>query len=228
MSLKTGIAVEKLAGFQLATKQSGTDMDAFTLSANKLSVNIAKNSEEFAKLGITAKDPAEAFLQLADVFSSIEDPQQRAALAAKALGKSWQDMAPLLSQGGDALRASVSEGAKLSGITADMAHEADAFNDNLEVMNQRIHGLAVSLGGPVISAFNNLYSSISNATEAGVTFNNVMSGLGNAFLHKETFSGVAGQLQHVNEQIAVTEKKINLLQNNVNLTISRMLRKFLL
>ncbi|MGZ8916228.1 MAG: hypothetical protein ACXW1Z_24365, partial [Methylobacter sp.] len=214
MSLKTGIAVEKLAGFQLATKQSGTDMDAFTSAANKLSVNIAKNSEEFAKLGIAAKDPGEAFLQLASVFSSIEDPQQRAALGARALGKSWQDMAPLLSQGGAALRASVAEGAKLSGVTEQMAKDADAFNDSLEVMMQRINGLSVSLAGPVISAFNNLYSSISNATEAGVTFNNVMAGLGNAFMHRQSFSGVAGQLQQVNDQIAVTEKKVNALQNN--------------
>lgn len=214
MSLKTGIAVEKLAGFQLATKQSGTDMDAFTLAANKLSVNIAKDGEAFKKLGIDAKDPAEAFLQLADVFSSIADPQQRAALAAKALGKSWQDMAPLLSQGGDALRASVAEGAKLSGITTKMAHDADEFNDSLEVMNQSLKGLSISLGGPIISAFNNLYSSISNATEVGVTFNNVMSGIGNAFSHKNTFTGVAGQLQHVNEQIALTEKKVNALNNN--------------
>lgn len=214
LNLKTGISVEKLAGFQLATKQSGTDMEAFSGAIAKLSVNMAKNGDEFKKLGIDSKDNAEAFLQLADVFSSIEDPQQRAALGAKALGKSWQDMAPLLSQGGAALRANVAEGAKLSGVTAEMAKQADAFNDSVEVMQQRINGLSVSLAGPVISAFNNLYESISNATEAGVTFNNVMSGIGNAFAGKQTFSGVAGQLQQINEQIDVTEKKVNALKNN--------------
>jgi phage-related minor tail protein len=41
-----------------------------------------------------------------------------------------------------------------------------------------------------------------------------MSGIGNALVGKQTFSGVAGQLQHVNEQIDVTEKKVNALKNN--------------
>ncbi|MGZ5000619.1 MAG: hypothetical protein ACXV7F_09980, partial [Methylomonas sp.] len=86
MADRTGIAVEKLAGFQLATKLADTDMEAFSKSANKLSIYIAKNSEEMAKLGVSAKDPAEAFLQFADAFSQIEDPQRRAALGAAVLG----------------------------------------------------------------------------------------------------------------------------------------------
>ena len=214
MSLKTGIAVEKLAGFQLATRQSGTDMEAFTSAANKLSVNIAKDGEAFKKLGIDAKDPAEAFLQLADVFSSIADPQQRAALAAIALGKSWQGMAPLLSLGGAELRKVITEGAKLSGITKEMAEQADIFNDTLELMHQRLSSVSLITGGSFASAFNNLYTSISNANEAGISWGNTINGIFYAFAHIESFSGVAGQLDRVNKQIEVTEKKINVLQNN--------------
>lgn len=179
ISLKTGIAVENLAGFQLVTKQSGTDMDAFTMAANKLSVNIAKNSEEFAKLGITAKDPAVAFEQLASVFASIEDPQQRAAVAAKALGKSWQEMAPLLSMGGEEMRKAVEKGTKLSGMTQKMASDADAFNDSLEVMHQTISRLSISIGGPIIEKFNQFAATMSDATQKGVNFYSVMKGFAN-------------------------------------------------
>ena len=208
MSQKTGIAVETLSGFQLATKQTGTDMDAFTLAANKLSKNIGNNSEEFAKLGITAKDPAEAFMQLADVMKGIDDPQQRAALGAKALGKAWAEMAPLLMLGGNGLRDVVAQGEKLSGITAENAKSAHEFNDEWEVMTAHVKRLSVEIAGPMVSAFNNLYESINNATERGVSFESVMKGLFNAFTHQDQLTGVAGDLQRINEQIDAAEKKM--------------------
>jgi hypothetical protein len=179
MSLKTGIAVEKLAGFQLATEQAGTDMDAFTAAANKLNVNMGKNSEAFKQLGIDAEDPAEAFLQLADALSQIEDPQQRAAVGAAALGKNWAEMAPLLLQGGEALRKNVEEGAKLTGITKEMAEEADYFNDQLAIMSQWLSSVAVKVGGELAQGFNQLIAKIDHATQSGITFNNVMEGIGN-------------------------------------------------
>lgn len=214
LSLKTGVAVETLSGFDLVAKQSGASLESVGLAINKLSINIAKNREEFAKLGISARDPTEAFLQFADTFNSIQNAQDKAAFGAKALGKSYADMAPLLSLGSSELRRLVTEGQNASNATTALAQEADKFNDTLELMKARIGGIATIAGGSFASAFNNLVDSISNATEAGVTFNNVMAGIGNAFAHKESFSGVAGQLDRVNKQIEVTEKKVNALKNN--------------
>lgn len=154
MSDRTGIAIEKLAGFQLATKLADTDMQSFATAANKLSVNIGKNSEQFAKLGITAKDPADAFLQLAEVFSSIEDPQTRAAFGAAALGKSYAEMAPLLQMGSDKIRELVEQGIQQSGITKEQAAEAGKFNDQLDILSQRASYAAMSLSGPLVEGLN--------------------------------------------------------------------------
>ena len=214
MSIKTGIAVEKLSGFQLVTKQSGTDMEAFIASANKLSVNIGKDADSFAKLGISAKDPAEAFMQLADVMAGIADPQQRAALGAKALGKSWSEMAPLLLQGGAALRQGVAEGAALNGTTTEMAQNADQFNDRLEIMNRYLGNVAANVAGPVIEGFNQLAAKLTDATDKGITFNNVMRGIGDFAFDTQSFKGMAGDLQRVNEQIDVQEKKLKAIKNN--------------
>lgn len=214
LSLKTGVAVEALAGFDLVAKQSGTSLESVGTAINKLSKNIAANREEFTKLGISAKDPTEAFLQFADTFNSIQNAQDKAAFGAKALGKSYADMAPLLSLGSAELRRLVTEGQAASHATTALAQEADKFNDTLELMKARIGGIATIAGGSFASAFNNLVDSISNATSAGVSFNNVMAGIGNAFAHKDSFSGVAGQLDRVNQQISVTEKKVNALKNN--------------
>jgi len=206
MSARTGIAVEQLAGFRLATQLGDTDMESFTAAANKLNIAMGKNSEAFAKLGIDARDPAEAFMQLADVMSSIEDPQQRAALGAKALGKAWADMAPLLLQGGDALRKTVEEGAKMSGITADMAEQAGKLNDQIDIMNARMGRAAVIAGGAFATGFNQLIEKIDQATQSGVTFNNVMMGIGdfafqNVFDNVERIGTLSTEVNAINEKI---------------------------
>ena len=96
MSKATGIAGTTLFGLQYASKMSGISLEDTAAAVNKLSVSIGGNASKYEALGISAKDPIEAFKQLADVFKATEDPQQRAVLAAEALGKSWQGVAPLL------------------------------------------------------------------------------------------------------------------------------------
>lgn len=131
LSKSTSLSVETLSGLSLAAKQTGSDLDGTAAAINKLSVNIGQNAEKFAKLGVTAKDPLEAFKQLSDVFVAIQDPQTRAAVMAEALGKSWATAAPLLAEGGNKIGEMVEKGAKLSGITSEMAQRADEFNDKL-------------------------------------------------------------------------------------------------
>lgn len=148
LSKSTGLAVEILSGLKLASKQSGADLEGTAASINKLSVNIGKNAEKFADLGVTAKNPLEAFKQLSDVFKNINDPQLRAAVGAEALGKSWASAAPLLMEGGAEIQKMVDKGAKLSGVTTAMAQEADALNDKWEELvgtGGLVNGITTSL-----------------------------------------------------------------------------------
>lgn len=140
LSKTTGIAVEQLAGLKLAAQQSGGDLEGIAKSINKLSTNIGKDGEKFRQLGIDAKDPVEAFKQLSDIFKSIEDPQTRAALGAAALGKSWESAAPLLSEGSKSIGEMVSKGTELSGVTQQLANDADAFNDAVAELKTGISG----------------------------------------------------------------------------------------
>ncbi len=155
LSDRTGVSVENLSKFQLAIELGDTTTEAFAISLNKLSINIAKNQESFAALGINAKDPLEAFIQLADVFNSIEDPQKRAAFGAKALGKSYAEMAPLLRMGADELRRLGAEGEAPTGVTAEQARMAGEFNDQLSVLSKSLQGLQVQSGlgiiGPLVA-----------------------------------------------------------------------------
>lgn len=149
LSKTTGLTVEALAGLKMAAKQSGGDLDSIAASVNKLAVEMGKAPEKFRELGITARDPLEAFKQLADIFNSIEDPQQRAAVAAAALGKSWAGAAPLLSEGSKKIGEMVAEGTKLSGVTTEMAVQADELNDKwLQLVGSG--GLINSIAGKML------------------------------------------------------------------------------
>ncbi len=161
MSERTGIAIETLAGFDLVAKLGDTDLESFAASVNKLSINLSNNREEFAKLGITADDPIEAFYQLADAFSAIEDKQDKAALGAKVLGKSYAEMAVLLNQGGAALRAQVEENKKYSGITEDSAKQTGRLNDQLDILAARMQGIQALVGGKFATSINNWIDTLS-------------------------------------------------------------------
>jgi hypothetical protein len=130
---RSGIAIEQLAGLEYAVKIGDTSMESFIGASNKLSINISKNAEDFAKLGITANDPVEAFKQLADVFSSIEDPQQRAAVGATALGKSYAEMAPLLMMGAEGIQELIDTGREHNPVTAEQARLAGEVQANTTV-----------------------------------------------------------------------------------------------
>ncbi|MCK9202440.1 MAG: hypothetical protein M0P42_15020 [Gallionella sp.] len=129
LRLATGLTSETLAGLKFAAELAGGDLDSIAKSINKLAVNMGKDEEKFKRLGITAKDPLEAFKQLADVFSEVQDPQLRAALGAEALGKAWEGAAPLMMEGSKGVGELVEKGRRLSGITDASTKAADAFND---------------------------------------------------------------------------------------------------
>lgn len=146
----TKLTVETIAGLELASRQSGGDLDSIADAIAKLSVNIGKNRAEMTALGITATDPLEAFKQLADILNSTTDTFDRDAIAAKAIGKSWQGAAPLLAEGGKKIGELVEKGTRLSGITKESQERADALNDKLEELSVATRKYGVAIGEAVI------------------------------------------------------------------------------
>jgi hypothetical protein len=153
MADKTGIAVEQLNGLDYAAKLSDTSIETVGLAVNKLSVFIAKNGESARALGITSKDNAEAFAQLSDALVGIEDAQTRAAVATGILGRGWQELAPLLLQGGNAIREQVSAGQELNPVTAEMARLSADLNDKFTTLQTKIGGVATVMAGPIVNSF---------------------------------------------------------------------------
>ncbi len=197
LAIATGTSVEALARYQLAAKQSGTDIETVAKAMGKLSVYMAKNSEEAASLGITARDPAQALAQLADVLAQVEDPAQRNALAMNVLGRSYAEVMPLLAQGGDELRKQADAAGPYAKRMADLADKADRFNDSLAALAQQ--GSAALL--PMVDAFLDMADAATQAAEGLEGVDAALAGLGQAGTVGQTVAVVWANVAYVFEQV---------------------------
>lgn len=203
----TGLTVEQLSGLRLAADQSGSDLEGTAKAIDKLSVNMAKNGEKFAALGITAKDPLKAFGQLSDLFISIEDPQRRAAVAATALGKSWEGAAPLLSEGSKSIEQMIKRGQELSGVTSDMAKNADEFNDKMSEMKLAATGFGEKIASDMLPGLIKITGAMHDAYEEGGKLQALWVGLGGVgtAIFTDDFLSDQGkylqQVKHFNDEI---------------------------
>lgn len=152
MSQRLGVSVKDLASFKLAAQLADTSLEGVGKGIARLSRSIGeaeggnkKLAETLQTLGISARDPKEAFFQLADATKRIQDPATRAALLNQVLGKSYQDLVPLLQQGGDALRKSAAESESFADAMARLAPNAGRFNDELDRMKQSTAGASAAI-----------------------------------------------------------------------------------
>lgn len=162
----TMISVERLSGLSLMSKQTGSDLTGVAQSINKLSLEMGKDAEKFAKIGITAKDPLEAFKQMSEIFKQIEDPQLRAAFAAEGLGKAWASAAPALSEGSEEIQRMVDRGSALTGITAQNTKDADAFNDAVSELGAAFMGTATNLSSQMLPLLTVFVTELTDTTDA--------------------------------------------------------------
>ncbi|ATQ78618.1 hypothetical protein CR152_31945 [Massilia violaceinigra] len=178
LSTRTRVTVEDLAGLSYGAKLSGADLEKAAASITKLATNMGTDADKFSKLGVTAKEPIEAFKQFATVFKNIEDPQQRAALGAAVLGKSWQDAAVLLDEGGEGIAELVKRGQQLSGITTQSSADAAQFNDMLDEFGAIAAGAGARVATGLLPMLNllagDLLKTAEGAEDAGNSFSPLM------------------------------------------------------
>ncbi len=214
LSKTTRISVENLSGLALAAKQSGSDLDSIAASVNKLGVNMGKDGDKFKALGISAKDPLEAFKQLADIMNSLEDPQQRAALGAATLGKKWEGAAPLMAEGGKRIQELIDKGKQLSGITKESAEAADEFNDRLEELKAASEGAKNSFVSSLLPSLTNIIKAVGEAKRESGALAAIwvgLGGIGAAVFTDETLSDaqkMSKTIEELNEQIRRQEQRM--------------------
>jgi len=175
LSQKTGVAIEDLAGLELAYQMGGMEAEALANTQVKLSTAISSGNAAFEKLGISTKN-ADGSLKsnkqmtydLADAFADMEDGVTKTSLAVVAFGKTGADMIPMLNGGSEGLRELEEMAAKL-GLTfgKEAVDQAGQFNDTLDLLMLGGQGVARGIAAELLPTLNSLAGAFLTAMTEG-------------------------------------------------------------
>lgn len=164
LSQRTGIAVEDIAGLQLAFKFGGVEAGAFSTSMFKLSKAVFEGNDGLKMLGIetrntdgTIRDIKDVLYDTVDAFAGIEDGTAKSALAMEIFGKSGAELIPMLNLGSDGLR-ELDEMARKLGLTMskETADAAGEFNDTLDLLIAGTQGIARQVSAQILPTLQSL------------------------------------------------------------------------
>lgn len=156
LSEATGISAQRIAAFEDAVGRAGGNGEKFGTAIVFLSRSIEQGqrgvktmSDELARLGVTSRDPIEAFLQIADTIHNTADKSEALAAASRVLGRGQQDLIGIMSGGSAALRAYMGE---MQGLAKAQADGIDSSVTLTRVQNDlKAAVLEVALAGmPVL------------------------------------------------------------------------------
>ena len=184
LSQTTGVAVEALGGLGFAASQNGGSLDSVASAAGKLNKTLAEAAaggkealEPFKLLGIEVTDAAGrtksadvVFAEVADRFKEFKDGPEKSALALRLFGKAGAEQIALLNEGGDALRANIEYYKRFSGVTAEVAREADQFNDTLGKINLLGQSLATGIASQLLPSLQAVADELLRIKEEGDGF----------------------------------------------------------
>lgn len=172
---KTGLTTEALSGLRLAAEDSNVEFASLSTGLARFGKNafeaVTGNKalkEKFDSLGISLRDSSgqirpmgDLVSQLADRFAGMADGPEKDAAAIKLLGRSGQELIPVLNLGAKGLADFSKEadeyGLIVNGITAK---EAIQFNANLKDLRNLLVAVGIAVGENLLPSFINLTRSM--------------------------------------------------------------------
>lgn len=162
MAKQTGLTTEELQKMQYAADLIDVPVDTITGSLKKLKKNMTSTSKDtqaaWAQLGVTLRDDVTGeFRNIDDVFydtvarlSEIDNETERDVVAMQLFGKSADELAGIIDDGGDALKR-LGEEAKNKGviISQEDLDAANEMNDSLDKLKAEATGTFAQLGTEV-------------------------------------------------------------------------------
>lgn len=189
LSQKTGLAVQDVAGLQLAYRQSGLAAEVLQTSIAKMSKAMADGSDAFTAMGVsvrnqdgTLKSTRQVLGEVSDKFAGYKDGAEKTALAMEIFGKSGADLIPLLNGGAGALEEFDAMAQKLGlTISEQTAKDAEKFNDTLDLVGQGMQGIGRQVAAQLLPTLSTLAGQFFDSATSGDTLKSVADGLGFAF-----------------------------------------------
>ena len=224
LSQKTGIAVEDLAGLELAFQKGGMESSAMAGAMARLSKGIVDGNETFERLKLSSKnldgsfkDNKKMLYELADSFAGMEDGAAKSALATQLFGKSGVDMIPMLNEGSAGLREMDEMAHKLGlSLSKTAVDEAGKFNDTMDLIKLSGQGMARGIAAELLPTLSNLAGQFFTTMMSGDKLKNTAAFLANGLKILYTVGvGIVGAFSVVGSTLgAAAAQAVAILQGN--------------
>ena len=187
LAKQTGVATDELQKMQYASDLIDVDVDTITGSLRKMKKGLDSNADAFENLGVATKkngqfrDITEIFYDTVEALSQIPNETERDIAAMEIFGKSADELAEIIDDGGASLKALGEEAENLGVIIPDEdLQRANELNDTLDRLKAEILPTITQLGIQVIEAIQPYLPAI-----------------------QEAIQGICNTLQNVNPQLVL-------------------------
>lgn len=175
LAQKTGLAVNQVAGLQLAFRQAGASQQ-FEMAMSKLGKAVVDGNKALVAMGIETKNADGSFKtsrevigSVAERFATYRNGVEKTALAVELFGeRAGPDLIPLLNGGADALDEYDATAQRLA-LTIDekTATSAEHFNDTMDLIGQSSRGVATQMAAQLLPTLSGLADQFFSTTTKG-------------------------------------------------------------
>lgn len=161
LAKQTGFSTEELQKMQYASDRIDVSMDTITGAAAKLTRAIASNNDAFETLHVslintdgTTRSVNEIFYDTIEALSQVQNETDRDTMAMQLFGKSANDLAGIIDDGGAALKQLGLE-AENAGLilSQDALDAANQFNDAIDELKAKAQAAFLTSGATLAENF---------------------------------------------------------------------------
>lgn len=170
---RTGISARSISTLKYAAEQTGTDLGGLQMAMKNIAKELDAGGDAFKKYGIDVDrfrqlSPEDQFKTVAEAVSRVTDPTARAAAALDLLGKSGQDLIPLISGGAAGISQLQAEAERLGlAMTNADAAAGEKFGDSLATLGSQVQAVGTKIMSVLIP---HLQPLIDKTIEASAAF----------------------------------------------------------
>lgn len=231
LAKQSGFGTDEIQKWQYAADRMDVSVETIISSARKMKKNMVSTSKDtiaaWEELGVAVtdsngeiRDSTTVFYEAVDALAQVENETQRDTLAMQLFGKSADEMAGIIDDGGTALKEIGAE-AEASGLilSQDALDGANAFNDGLDTLKAKAQQAFFSSGAALAENLLPMLDTLVEKMSVALSWIASLDGetltmIGTVLLAVAAISPIAGIISKITGSIQLVTQAINFLIAN--------------
>lgn len=231
LAKQSGFGTDEIQKWQYAADRMDVSVETIISSARKMKKNMVSTSKDtiaaWEELGVAVtdsngelRDSTTVFYEAVDALAQVENETQRDTLAMQLFGKSADEMAGIIDDGGTALKEMGAE-AEASGLilSQDALDGANAFNDGLDTLKAKAQQAFFSSGAALAENLLPMLDTLVEKMSVALSWIASLDGetltmIGTVLLAVAAISPIAGIISKITGSIQLVTQAINFLIAN--------------